>query len=156
MSTIAQLTTKIKADIGKLVAYKRKLKEERVAVGKLLLELRSKFGVENTNGGFRGSRKGSFCKHLEDNGLNLGMCYAYMREAEGKPASYTARVDYWQKFNTKAKKASGAQKIVMLRAAIQHLVKLYKIPAVVTVTRELSDKQIAREWLAESDGAQQA
>jgi len=133
-TTIQSITSEIKSLLADLSTRTRKLKEDRIKAGQLLIQLRDKFSVKNSEGTvLRGPKGGSFCAHLLANGLNLGQCYGFIALAEGKNPNSTVRVQFWQTFNKKMKKASDKQKLALLKKAVAHIVKLYAVKATVTV-----------------------
>ena len=136
-TSIQALTSEIKTQMADVASRTRLLKEDRIKIGHLLIQLREKFGVKNQTGKKFASGKtgGSFCAHLLANGLNLGTCYDYIAQAEGKQEGATiVRVQFWQTFNKQMKKSSPKQKIALLKKAVAHIVKLYGVKATVSVT----------------------
>jgi len=133
-AALALLSPKINDLFASLKLQKRQIKAARIETGKLLIKVRDMFGVRNDTGKRFASGKtgGTFCQYVEKQGWNLGTCYQYIAEAEGKPKP-VVREAYWQAFNRKMKKATDRQKINFLRQACAHLITLYKIPATVVV-----------------------
>jgi hypothetical protein len=133
--TIQSLTLEIKGFFADVATRTRKLKEDRIKIGHLLIALRDKFGVKNKTGKKFASGKtgGTFCAHLLANGLNLGQCYNFIALAEGKEPNSPVRVNYWQTFNKQMKKSSPKQKVALLKKAVAHIVKLYGVKVTVSI-----------------------
>jgi hypothetical protein len=135
--SIQSITSEIKTLYADVASRARLLKEDRIKIGQLLIALREKFGVKNQTGKKFASGKtgGSFCAHLQANGLNLGTCYDYIAMAEGRQTGATVvRVQFWQTFNKQMKKSTERQKVALLKKAVAHIVKLYGVKATVIVS----------------------
>lgn len=133
--SVAALTGKIKTLVADIAQRGRLLKADRIKAGHLLIQLRDKFTSRNKDGAvLRGPQGGTFCAHLLAHGLNLGSCYGYIALAEGRvDGAVPVRVAYWQKFNLQMKVATPRQRVALLKKAVRHICKLYKIQADVTV-----------------------
>jgi hypothetical protein len=126
---VSTLTRKIKALVVSITKQERRLHDDRVKIGTLLIQLRSCFGVENTKGTFRGSHKGTFCSHLEANGINVGSAYNWIALAEGrKPAAQEKTRNDMSKFITRLNKSETvAEKKKIISEVVTYLKKKYKV-----------------------------
>jgi hypothetical protein len=133
--SIGALTSQAKEIMASIASRSRLLKSDRVKAGKLLIALRGKFSVHNKNGKVvRGAKGSTFVAHLKANSIPIPTAYSYIAAAEGKSYGVAPnRVQFWLKLNTQMKKSTPAQKVLLLKQAVAHLVKLYAVDAVFTV-----------------------
>ena len=135
LAKVDKLSKEITSLFSSITGIRRKLKSERMKAGQLLLELREHFAVKDKNGAaLRGPRGGAFCKHCTAQGWNLGTCYSYIAEVEGRKPHSPVRLDYWAKMNRQMKQTAAPRKIHILQKAIEHMIELYKIPVTFTLT----------------------
>jgi len=130
---IEVIATQIGQILDQITTNKRLLLAQRREAGQLLIKLRNEFSIMNRNGTYRGSHKGSFCAYIRSKNWNVATCYEYIRLVEGREPTKVKEA-YWQGVNRKMKKASEPQKIILLKQAANHLIKLYDIKATVTVS----------------------